>query len=544
MLAHTFSRPLSSPRGTGGNRFRVGACRVALLAAGCSLALGAGDAFAGQLPVPLGAASSYAALAGSTVTSTGFTTLNGDLGVWPGTSLTGFPPGMVSGTAHAGDAFAMSAQGDLTAAYNDAAGRQPPQALPADVGGETLAPGVYKTGATPALGVTGTLTLDGRGDPNAVFVFEVGSALTTAVDSHVNLIGGAKPGNVFWQIGSSATLGTSSTFAGTILALTSISINSGVTLNGRALARNGAVTLIDDTINAPTASPPPPPPPPPPGGDTRPPGPPVLLSPRAHATVRAGSVSFRWRAPARAERYTLMVDHHRMNTGPRTTAKMRVRAGSHSYRVIARNDYGARSSSDRAFRAAPRGLCRVCHADPPMKRPDKTKPRPKTKNPGRRTCKSPGRNPKGRYAYLVYEAKKNDRVVYVGISRSFRARCAAYRVAGSLLADLVGAAAGKHDGIFALSHLNFLSLSEARQVEQVLIEKYGFGRTHRNLNKNLDQPRRNPGIGQLRNRRNEISAANKSNYCLSVDFGRVELIGGAYFSRARNPFMRRRNCAG
>ncbi len=121
--------------------------RVGSATLGCSLALAlfAGDALAGQLPVPLGAASSYAALAGSTVTSTGPTTLNGDLGVWPGTSLTGFPPGKVSGAMHAGDLFAMHAQGDLTAAYNDAASRQPPQALPADVGGETLAPGVYIT---------------------------------------------------------------------------------------------------------------------------------------------------------------------------------------------------------------------------------------------------------------------------------------------------------------------------------------------------------------------------------------------------------------
>jgi len=207
--------------------------------------------------------------------------------------------------------------------------------------------------------------------------------------------------------------------------------------------------------------------------------------------------------------------------------------------------FDARASRDRAFRAkaaaAPPGFCRTCHADPPTT-PGKTKPRPKTQNPGRRTCKSPGRNPKGRYAYLVYEAKKNDRIVYVGSSRSFGARCAAYRVTGSLRADLVGAAAGKHDGIFALRHLNFLSLSEARQVEQVLIEKYGFGRTHRDLNKNLDTGRTPAGFGQLRNRRNEISTANKTNYCLSVVYGRVELIGGAYLSRARNPFMRRRNC--
>ncbi len=234
------------------------------------MALGAGDALAGQLPVPLGKAGSFAALAGSTVTSAGFSTLDGDLGVSPGTSLTGFPPSTVTGTKHAGDPFASQAQGDLTAAYNDAASRTQARALPADVGGTTLTPGAYKTQATPALGLTGRLTLDGQGDPNAVFVIQVGSALTTNVGSQVNLIGGARAGNVFWQIGSSATLGTSSTFAGSILALTSISINSGVTLTGRALARNGAVTLINDTITAPTASPPitaptasPPPPPPP-----------------------------------------------------------------------------------------------------------------------------------------------------------------------------------------------------------------------------------------------------------------------------------------
>ncbi len=380
MLADTFSQPPSSYGETGAGRVRAGAWRVGLLALGCALtlALFAGDALAGQLPVSLGAASSYAALAGSTVTSTGPTTLNGDLGVWPGTSLTGFPPGRVTGTVHAGDPVAMHAQGDLTAAYNDAASRQPPQALPADVGGRTLAPGVYKTGATPALGLTGTLTLDGQGDPNAVFVIRVGSALTTAVTSHVNLIGRAQPGNVFWQIGSSATLGTSSTFAGSILALTSISIDSGVTLNGRALARNGAVTLINDTITVPTQAPTPTPTPtpsptpgpshrPPVGGGRtgfcatshmpagsagrRPPARPLLLSPRARARVRPGLVKFRWRPAARAARYALMVDRRRMSTGCATRASVRVGAGSHSYRVIAENRYGTRSSRRRAFAA-------------------------------------------------------------------------------------------------------------------------------------------------------------------------------------------------
>ena len=387
MLATTRSQPLSSTRG--GTLSRVG-----LLAVGClvALALLTSDAFAGQLPVGLGAADSFAALAGTTVTNTGFSTLNGDLGVspGPGSALTGFPPGKVNGTVHATDSVANQAQSDLTAAYNDAAGRTPPQALPADVGGRTLAPGVYKTGATPALGLTGTLTLDGQGDPNAVFIFQVDSALTTAVGSQVSLIGGAQSCNVFWQIGSSATLGTSSGFAGSILALSSISMNDGVTLNGRALARNGAVTLINDTITAahcttgtipggttggsptggsptggsptggsptggsptaggttggsPTGGSPT-------GGDTRPPTPPLLLSPRAHARVRAGIVNFSWRPAARAARYTLIVDHHQVNTGPRTRAAMLVRPGSHRYRVIAMNLYGVRSSRHRSFTA-------------------------------------------------------------------------------------------------------------------------------------------------------------------------------------------------
>ena len=253
--------------------------RVGLLAVACLVALAslASTASAAQLPVSLGAADGFAVLAGSTVTNAGFSTVNGDLGVSPGTAVTGFPPGKVNGTIHAADPVAAAAQGDLTAAYNDAAGRTPPNALPADVGGQTLIPGVYNSGA--ALGLTGTLTLDGQGDPNAVFVFQIGSALTTAVSSQVNLINGAQASNVFWQIGSSATLGTSSVFAGTIMALSSISMNDGVTLNGRALARNGAVTLVNDTINAaPTASPPPPPPPPA-GGDTRPPAPPLMVSP-------------------------------------------------------------------------------------------------------------------------------------------------------------------------------------------------------------------------------------------------------------------------
>ncbi len=196
----------------------------------------------------LGTADSFAVLAGSTVTNTGPSTITGNLGLSPGTAVTGFGPGTVNGTTHAANAAALRAQSDLTIAYDDAAARTPPTTAPADLGGLTLTPGVYWNAST--LGLTGTLTLDAQGDPNAAFVFQAGSTLITASASRVRLVNGAQACNVFWKVGSSATLGTSSAIAGNILALTSISMNDGVTLNGRALARNGAVTLINDTITA------------------------------------------------------------------------------------------------------------------------------------------------------------------------------------------------------------------------------------------------------------------------------------------------------
>ncbi len=203
---------------------------------------------AAQAPVGLGTADSFAILAGQTVTNTGPSTVNGDLGVTPGTAVPGFPPGTVNGTVHAADAVAGQAQSDLTTAYNDAAGRTPPAAVTADLGGQRLTAGVYNSATS--LGLTGALTLDAQGDPNAVFIFQAGSTLTTATGSHVNLVNGAQACNVYWEIGSSATLGSASVFTGNILALTSISINNAVTVNGRALARNGSVTLINDTITA------------------------------------------------------------------------------------------------------------------------------------------------------------------------------------------------------------------------------------------------------------------------------------------------------
>jgi hypothetical protein len=212
------------------------------------LALIVGVALAAQPPVGLGTDGAFAVLAGQAVTNTGPSTINGDLGVSPGAAITGFPPGTVNGTTHAADAVAAQAQLDLTTAYNDAAGRTPAVSVPADLTGLTLTPGVYTNAS--ALGLTGALTLNAQGNANAVFIFQAGSTLITGSGSQVNLINGAQPCNVYWQVGSSATLGTTSTFAGNILALTSISMNNGVTVDGRALARNGAVTLINDTITA------------------------------------------------------------------------------------------------------------------------------------------------------------------------------------------------------------------------------------------------------------------------------------------------------
>ncbi|KJS52317.1 Large tegument protein, partial [Streptomyces rubellomurinus subsp. indigoferus] len=191
---------------------------VALVAGG-AVALTPARALAVASPISLGTASSFAVLGGQSVSNTGPSVITGDLGVSPGTAVSGFPPGTVNGTIHSADAVALQAQSDLTVAYNNAASQAKDASLtsPGDLGGLTLVPGVYN--ASSSIGLTGTLTLDAGGDPNAVWVFQVGSTLTTASASRVNLINGAAPCNVFWQIGSSATLGTNSTFVGNILAL-------------------------------------------------------------------------------------------------------------------------------------------------------------------------------------------------------------------------------------------------------------------------------------------------------------------------------------
>jgi len=217
------------------------------------LAVGQTARAAGPAPVGLGTAAAFAVLAGTpAVTNTGSTTITGDVGISPAAAVTGFPPGTLSGTIHTADAVALQAKTDLATAYLDAAGR-PSTATHGTLGGLTLVSGVYNAGGV-TLDLTGTLTLDGQNDPSSVWVFQATSDLITASSSSVRLINGASACNVFWQVTSSATLGSGSTFVGTIMALTSITLNSGASVNGRALARNGAVTLINDRIGASTCS--------------------------------------------------------------------------------------------------------------------------------------------------------------------------------------------------------------------------------------------------------------------------------------------------
>jgi Ice-binding-like len=201
---------------------------------------------------PLGAADSFAILAGSGITNTGPTTVTGDIGTFPTTSISGLSSMTIDGANNAGNAVTQQAKNDLVTAYTTVAGQGPVNAIAADLGGRTLVSGVYNSASS--LGLTGTVTLDAQGNPNSVFIFQVGSAFTSASGSNVALINGAKACNVYWQIGSSATLGTGSSFIGTILALTSITVTTGVTIDGRVLARNGAVTLDTDTITRSTCA--------------------------------------------------------------------------------------------------------------------------------------------------------------------------------------------------------------------------------------------------------------------------------------------------
>lgn len=214
-------------------------------------------AFAVLLPqgrtqlVDLGSAGNFAVLAGSGITVAGAvnsTTITGDIGTFPTTSITGLGNVVLNGVNHAGDAVTQGAKDDLVTAYIDAAGRSPTVIYGPiyDLGGQTLPPGVYNDPSS--FGITGNLTLDALGNPNAVWVFQAGSTLITETGSTVTLAGGAQACHVFWQVGSSATLGTDSEFMGNILALTSITLDNGATVDGRVLARNGAVTLDSNTI--------------------------------------------------------------------------------------------------------------------------------------------------------------------------------------------------------------------------------------------------------------------------------------------------------
>ena len=196
----------------------------------------------------LGTAGTFAVLAGTTVTNTGSSWITGHLGVSPGCAVTGFPPG-TSGVRHKCDAVALTAKTNLTAAYVNAAAQPCPGGnnfTGVNLGGKSLVPGVYCQTTAPTL--TGTLTLNGSG----IYIFQIGSTLVTASGARVRLIGGAQPCQIFWQVSSSATIATSTSMVGTIMALTSIAMQTGATLNGRALARNGAVTLDTNRIIQPS----------------------------------------------------------------------------------------------------------------------------------------------------------------------------------------------------------------------------------------------------------------------------------------------------
>jgi hypothetical protein len=203
-----------------------------------------------QVAAPLGTAQNFAVLGASTVTNTGPSVITGDLGVSPGTAVTGFPPGTImNGVIYSADATSLQAQSDATTAYGNLAAQActTTYGTPTDIGGLTLTPGVYCFASSAQL--TGMLTLDGGGNPNAVFVFKTGSTLTTASNASVRLTNSAQECKVFWQVGSSATLGTGTTFVGAVIALASITIETDSTLAGRALALNGAVTLDSDKVS-------------------------------------------------------------------------------------------------------------------------------------------------------------------------------------------------------------------------------------------------------------------------------------------------------
>lgn len=203
------------------------------------------SALAAAAPVGLGSAGSFSVLAGSTVTNTGPTTMFGDLGLSPGSSVTGAPH--VLGQTHVDDAVAIEAKNALTSAYNDAASRPSNGSAGTDLAGQVFLPGV-RTASSSLLLSSGSVTLDAQGDPSAVFIFQIGTTLTTGSNTTVALVNGAQACNVFWQVGSSATLGTGTRFVGTVMASATITANTAATIHGRLLAQTGAVNLDTNTI--------------------------------------------------------------------------------------------------------------------------------------------------------------------------------------------------------------------------------------------------------------------------------------------------------
>lgn len=225
----------------------AGRALLAAIVVVAALGLSPPTASAALAPVALRSAGTFAALANTTVTSAGTSQVTGNIGVSPGTSITGFPPGTLTGSIYAGGPVAVQAQADLATAYADAVARTATSDLSGqDLGGMTLGPGVHKFEVTAALG--SQVTLDARGDPNAVFIFQIGSTLTTAANSTVTLINGAQACRVVWQVGSSATIGAATTFVGNVLAFTSITVVGGSTVDGSMLAKGGAVTLDTNTF--------------------------------------------------------------------------------------------------------------------------------------------------------------------------------------------------------------------------------------------------------------------------------------------------------
>jgi hypothetical protein len=237
---------------------RMGAAFIVFSMATSGLLMFGESANAAIVPtVEMGTSENFSVLAGSAVTNTGTSAFANSVGVWPGTVITGVTPAMIgpSGTIEAGTSVAQEAQTDLTAAYEDAAGRPIDVITPTtQLGGLVLIGGVYAAPGKAALGLTGTLTLDGGGDPNSVFIFQTDFALDTAASSNILLVNGALECNVFWQVGGAATLGASSTFVGSILAQTAITVGAGVEFHGHALARDAAVTLDTDTFSEPTCT--------------------------------------------------------------------------------------------------------------------------------------------------------------------------------------------------------------------------------------------------------------------------------------------------